>query len=57
MYLLVPCEPGSLYFGVMLLSNLSNIATFVVSEFNQRYVLALFLICTLQLGTVCFPAS
>ncbi|KAJ7342865.1 hypothetical protein DFH08DRAFT_811200 [Mycena albidolilacea] len=41
---------GSVYFGVMLLSNLANIATFVVSEFNQCSVVALFLIRALQLG-------
>jgi hypothetical protein len=38
---LVPWS-GAVYFGVMLLSNLSNIAMLVVSEFNQHYILALF---------------
>jgi hypothetical protein len=56
MHLLVPCGPGSVYFGIMLFSNLDNIATFIVSEFNQRYFVALFLIHAPQLGTVCFLA-
>ncbi|KAF8211763.1 hypothetical protein K438DRAFT_1568016, partial [Mycena galopus ATCC 62051] len=35
--LAVLLRDGAVYFGVMVLSNLSNIATFVVSEFNPPY--------------------